>query len=630
MRILAIHSDFVEFEVKKKAMKEAEDTAEKHRAIEECLVVFSAVEKKDEVNPEATATRFVKEVKDIAEQVGTTRIVLYPYVHLTSTPGNPGTALAVMKNAEELLRAQEFEVERAPFGWYKAFTIKCKGHPLSELSREFGPEGEEKETVSEALEKEKELESRWYILDLHGELHELESDRGSIYGFDFSSHENLGLFCQYEMAKVRAVTQEPPHVTFMRKLELVDYEPGSDPGNLRYYPKGRFIKSMIEETVNRKMHEYGAMEIEAPIMYDFEHPSLKSYLHRFPARQYTIQTPNKRVFLRFAACFGQFLMAHDMSISYKQLPLKLYELTRYSFRVEQRGELTGLRRLRAFTMPDCHAFCKDIEQAKKEMETRFKVSWELQESFGLKMPDDLEFAIRVTRDFYNENKEFVAGLVRIWGKPALIEMWEKQFFYFVLKYEWNFVDALNKASALTTDQIDVENSQRYELGYTDQDGKKKDFVLMHLSPSGAIERVMYVLLEKAYFDQQKGRKPMLPVWVSPTQVRLVPVTDAHVTFCEEVASGLEKECVRVDIDDTTESVGKRIRNAEKEWVPYILVVGDQEVESGKFVVRVRETGKQETMNQDALVKEITERTGGMPHKPLPLPKMLSKRPIFVG
>src|SRR3989442_248284 len=139
------------------------------------------------------------------------------------------------------------------------------------------------------------------------------------------------------------------------------------------------------------------MEVESPVMYDFEHPALKSYLNRFPARQYVVQTPNKKTFLRFSACFGQFLIMKDMVISYKQLPLSLYELTRYSFRAEQRGELAGLRRLRAFTMPDCHALCADVEQAKTQFMVRFEVARKLLEDFGFSMPDDFDVGMCVTQ-----------------------------------------------------------------------------------------------------------------------------------------------------------------------------------------------------------------------------------------
>src|SRR6266508_3518174 len=208
------------------------------------------------------------------------------------------------------------------------------------------------------------------------------------------------------MAKSREAREEPAHVRLMQELELVDYEPGSDPGNLRFYPKGRHIKALLEEIVSRRIREYGAMEVESPVMYDFEHPALKSYLDRFPARQYVLQTPNKKAFLRFSACFGQFLIAHDMVLSYKQLPLSLYELTRYSFRAEQRGELAGLRRLRAFTMPDCHALCADLGQAKEHLMVRFELAWKLLADVGFRMPEDFEVGMRVTREFLEENKEF--------------------------------------------------------------------------------------------------------------------------------------------------------------------------------------------------------------------------------
>ncbi len=150
----------------------------------------------------------------------------------------------------------------------------------------------------------------------------------------------------------------------MKKLGIADYEPASDSGNMRFFPNGRLIKSLIERYVTDRVKEYGGYEVETPIMYDSEHPSMVSYFNRFPARQYNIDSEGKKLFLRFAACFGQFLMANHFQLSYKNLPYKLYELTRYSFRREQSGELVGLRRLRAFTMPDCHAFCKDIPHSR--------------------------------------------------------------------------------------------------------------------------------------------------------------------------------------------------------------------------------------------------------------------------
>jgi len=447
--------------------------------------------------------------------------------------------------------------------------------------------------------------------------------------YDFSEHENLKKFYLYEESKSRTVEKTPPHVDLMRRLELVDYEPASDPGNLRYYPKGRMIKALLEEYVTEKVLDYGAMEVETPIMYDYHHPTLEKYLNRFPARQYTIESDKKNYFLRFAACFGQFLMAHDATLSYRNLPLRLYEMTRYSFRREQRGELAGLRRLRAFTMPDVHAICGGINQAMDEYKKRLDLCIETVEDIGLSR-DDVEMAVRVTRDFYEENKGFLKYLVKEYGRPALIEMWDERVFYFKLKYEFNFVDALDRASCLSTDQIDVENGERYEIEYTDSDGESRHPLILHCSPSGAIERVMYALLEKAAMQMERGEKPMLPLWLSPTQVRIVPVSDEHTGYARELADELEDSSIRVDIDDRSESIGKKIRGAEKEWVPYTVVVGDKEKESGKLSVRIREKDQQEEMVLEALIQKIQEQVEDKPYRPLPSPRMLTKRPTFTG
>jgi len=615
VRILLIHSDYIEYEAKKKLDFAEEIPEEKKKdRMEECLVVFTSVEKEDEGKMDNIVEKTCEEIKKTAKLVNTRNIMIYPYVHLSSTPASPKFAENAVNAIYSKLKS-DFNVKKSPFGYYKAFKLSCKGHPLSELSREITGEGEE---ISEALKKAEKVRSFWYILTRDGDLISVEK-------YDFSKYKNLKKFANYEIEKRRVAEKEPPHVELMQRLELVDYEPGSDPGNLRYYPKGRLIKGLLEEWVNDNVADYGAMEIEAPIMYDFEHPSLKSYLHRFPARQYVIQTPNKRVFLRFAACFGQFLMAHDATISYRNLPLRLYELTKYSFRVEQRGELSGLRRLRAFTMPDCHAFVANVEEAKKEMMIRFDLARRIQEGIELDIPEDLELALRVTKDFWNENKDFLVDMVKKWGKPALVEMWDERIFYFVFKYEWNYVDNLDKASALTTDQIDIENGERYDIRYTDKEGNEKHPVILHLSPSGAIERMMYVLLEKAYKESQKGIKPSLPLWLSPTQLRFIPVSKEHLSFLQKI----KIDGVRYDIDDRNETLAKRIRAAEKEWIPYIAVVGDKEIENNTFSVRIRKGGNKE-MNLDNLVDEIKRRIKGKPFKKLPLPVKLSKRPIFRG
>jgi len=624
MKILALHSDFIEFEAKKKAIKEPEPLKNKKERIDEALVVFMSVEKKDEKAPENTASTCIKHIKDIAEQIKEKKIVLYPYVHLTNSPSDPKTALNVLDIVEKELNG-EFEVHRSPFGWYKSFNISVKGHPLSELSREFGPEeskGEKKEDESESLKKERKLSSYWHILDVDGKLYDVDK-------FNYKGHEKLKKFTFYEKEKSRAVKSEPAHVAIMKKLELVDYEPASDGGNLRYYPKGRLMKKLIEEYVSDRVIEYGGVEVETPIMYDMNHPTLSKYLARFPARQYQIESDKRKFFLRFAACFGQFLMAHDATISYKNLPLKLYELTRYSFRREQSGELTGLRRLRAFTMPDVHAIVADLKQAMSEFKIRFNLSLDILDKMGIQN-NDLQMALRTTTKFFEENKEFILNLVKKIGKPILLETWDERIFYFILKYEFNFVDTLDKASALSTDQIDIENGERYDMKFTDKDGKLKHPLILHCSPSGAIERVMYSLLEKAAFDQKEGRTAKIPLWLNPTQVRIIPVAEEFREYASKITDELRENNIRADIDDRSLHVGKKIREAATQWSSTIVVIGEKEIKSKKLPVRIRGEKDLKEMTKEELINYIHKGAEGMPYKPLALPKELSKRPIFVG
>jgi len=622
LKILQLHSNFIEYRPVEKEIPSAERVEQKTYRLEDLIVLFTCVEKGDSLE---TAHKAIDEVKEFLSKVGANRILIYPYAHLSANLASPVDALKILNEMKRYSEELGIETYRAPFGWCKEFSISVKGHPLAEQFRSITAEekAKEGEVVSKALEAEEKIKSYWFILKPDGNMIPVEK-------FDFTGYENLKKFADYEIAKSRAVQQIPPHVKLMKKLELADYEGASDPGNFRWYPKGNLVKSLIEEFVTEKVIAYGAIKVETPIMYDLKHPALANYLHRFPARQYIVKSEDKELFLRFSACFGQFLMLHDAQISYKHLPLKIYELTHYSFRREKSGELVGLRRLRAFTMPDCHALCANMEQAKEEAIKRFRLSMETLEGIGLTR-DDYELAIRFTKDFYSANKDFIVSLVKLFGKPALIEMWDERFFYFVLKWEFNFIDNLDKASALSTDQIDIENAKRYGITYVDDKGEKRTPLILHCSPSGAIERDIYALLEKAYKMQKMGEAPMLPLWLSPTQVRVIPVSENFFNEAEKIANELIKHDIRADWDDRPLTMQKKIREAEMEWVPYIIVIGQEEVSTGVLAVRDRRLkGEQKIrkMRLEELIDEIKEETRGKPFKPLTLPAALSKRPRF--
>ena len=614
MRILQLHCDNISYEATKKEIKSAEDIEPKPVSIDEVVVCFVAVEDGDDDN---VALDAISQVKESMQKIGCKKLLLYPYAHLSSELAAPSTALSLLKLMES--ESKDLEVSRAPFGWTKSYNVKVKGHPLAESSKVITA-GDKKEKTSTALESESKIKSYWFILSPDGSLTEFEK-------FNFSKHKKLEKLAKYESAKNRNVDEPPPHVALMKKLAIADYEPASDHGNMRFFPNGRLIKSLLEQYVTNRVKDYGGYEVETPIMYDSHHPSMESYFNRFPARQYNIDTDGKQLFLRFAACFGQFLIAHDMQISYKNLPYRLYELTRYSFRREQSGELVGLRRLRAFTMPDCHAFCKDMPQAIDEFRKRFDLSRDVLKNVGIEN-DDYEMAIRFTEDFYNENRELIVEMVKKLDKPVLVEMWKERFFYFVLKWEFNYIDNLGKASALSTDQIDVENGHRYNIEFVDESNSTLNPIILHNSPSGAIERVIYALLEKCAKDAKEGRKPMFPLWLAPTQVRIIPLKDEFMEFSQSLFDKLTEQNIRVDIDDRNESIGKRIRESEKEWIRYVLVIGEKEVNSENLSVRDRTQSDVRDISFDDFINEIRNQNQGKPNSSLNFPPLLSKRPVI--
>ena len=612
MRILQLHCNNIEYTPTKKEISSAEDVSPETKHLEEVVVTFIAVEEGDD---KAVAKKAMDQIKESMNKVGCKKLLLYPYAHLSSKLASPSSALHVLNEMENL--ASDLEVSRAPFGWTKSYKLDVKGHPLAESSKSISKDGDEDET-SDAIKSEAKIQSYWYIMTSEGKMQKVGD-------FDFSKYPQLEILAKYEAEKKRSSDEPPTHEKLMNKMCISDYEPASDSGNMRFYPNGRLIKSLIERYVTEKVLEYGGLEVETPIMYDSHHPSLESYFNRFPARQYSINSEGKQLILRFAACFGQFLMASDFQLSYKNLPLRLYEMTRYSFRREQSGELVGLRRLRAFTMPDCHAFCKDMTQAISEFKKRFELSHEVIQGLGLEN-SDFEMAIRFTEDFYNDNKQLINDTVKKIGKPVLVEMWKEKFFYFVLKWEFNFIDNNRKASALSTDQIDVENGERYNIEFVDEQNVPQHPIILHNSPSGAIERVIYALLEKAAKDAKEGRKPHLPLWLSPTQVRIIPLKPEFLKFSEDLADKLTEKKIRVDIDERNESIGKRIRDGETDWIRYILVIGEKEINSKNLNVRDRESGVVNEIQFEDFVKDIQKSTKNKPFSKLNLNRHVSSRP----
>ena len=575
MRILLIHSDYLNYNVKNKTpVAEEIDDAKMEGAFDDSLVVFTSVEKDDENNPEGIVKNLVSEVIKTNEQVNAENIVLYPYAHLSSSLGSPKVAIKILKDTEEALLAENLNVKRVPFGWYKAFEISCKGHPLSELSRTITADVEE--------EKVERKPSKWQIL---------EGDKiTQIDDFNFENRAFKQLV-DYELGQGASDEGEPPHVKLMREKEICDYEPASDVGNLRWYPKGKLIRDLLADYVYDLTVDRGAMPVETPIFYDLDDPAIYEHAYKFGERQYRTDT-KKNLMLRFAACFGAL-------------------------------EVVGLKRLRAFTMPDCHSFCCDVPSSLEE----FSQQTDMCMQTGIDLNLDFEVIFRATQDFFEENEEWMYEIARKFNKPILLEILPERHHYWVCKIDLANIDALGRPIENPTVQIDVESGKRFDITYLGEDGKQYNPTILHTSPTGSIERVLCAMLEKTAIEINE-RSPMLPTWLSPIQARILTIGEAHKEFADELYAKINASNIRVDVDDRDESVGKKIRNASKEWIPYIFVVGDKEMESGKFQVTVRETGEKVEMTVDELIDEINAKCEGKPFRKLPLPKDISKRINF--
>ncbi len=607
MRILLIHSDYLRYKTKQKTkIAEKIDDEKKGGEFDNALVVFTAVEKEDEQNESEIVENAVSEIINVSSQVKPDNVIIYPYAHLSSSLSSPQAAKKILKDMESKLIENDINVSRIPFGWYKSFEISCKGHPLSELSRTITVKPKEEE-------KAEEKPSKWYILS-KGELYDPEE-------FKYEN-EDLRKLVMYELGKMESSGEEPPHVRLMREKSLADYEPSADVGHLRWYPKGRLIRDLLSDYVYNLVTEHGAMPIETPIMYDLADDAIRVHAEKFGERQYRMGL-KKDLMLRYACCFGAFRVLSDSFLTWKNLPVGIYELSTYSFRLEKKGEVVGLKRLRGFTMPDFHTVCADINQAMEEFDAQISMCAKTGEDFNI----NYEAIFRATKDFFEENKEWMYAAAEKIGKPVLLEILPRRKHYWISKMDFAAIDYLGRPIENPTIQIDVESGERFGITYINENEEEEYPIILHCSPTGSIERVICSLLEKTAVELNE-KPPMLPTWLSPIQARVIPIAERHIDFASSLANELKENNIRVDMDERHETVGKKIRNAGKEWVPYTIVIGDKELESDKFTVNIRESNEKILMDKNELIQKIKDDTIGMPFRPLPLPVNLSKRVNF--
>jgi threonyl-tRNA synthetase len=619
MKILALHSDFIEYEITKKTpdAEELPDELKKDR-MEEVLAVFTTVEAVDERNPHITEDA-ASAISDIAEQVDTDQIMLYPYAHLSSDLASPQKAVPILNELEEELRKRGYAVKRSPFGYYKAFSLRCKGHPLSELSRSILPRGKGRK------EKERKEESkfvRFILVNKEGKDFEVSPStwkNSRIWNEQGTAF--LKIFARNELEGNPQKKEKPKHIEYMQRLELVDYTPESDVGNMKWYPNGLLIKDLILDfQENNVAKPYGAFKIQNPLLYRTDVPEIEMLMGEFHEKDYKVE--NENLVLRFASDPGAFPYMQKVTFSYKNMPIREYEEA-ICFRKEQRGELSGLRRVRNFLMTDVHAFCMNEKQAREEFLKLSSLCKELMDSIISKNRWVLGWEI--VEQYYDENKEWILNLIKEIGVPSFIKIMKERSHYYTLKNEYQSIEADEANSQISTVQMDFVNGERFNITYTGEDGKEYPCIILHCSTFGSIERAVCSILENAAADEKIGKKPQITLWLAPVQVRLIPLADRHIKFCNALLKKFTR--IRADIDDRSETLSSKIRDAERAWIPYICVIGDKEIESQTLSIRVRGEG-QKSMSVEELTSEIHKETKEMPFRPLALPVELSKRPKF--
>ncbi|MCC6045346.1 MAG: threonine--tRNA ligase [Ignisphaera sp.] len=612
MRMLLIHAKDFWYKAKEKAVDEADeltaDNAEK--AIENVLVVFTSIEESDENNIDVVIEKAVNNIISVFKDVNASFILIYPYAHLSSYLARPSIARVILnKFAQRLAEEVGREiVYKAPFGWYKEFKLHCYGHPLSELSKQI--------SVTEEERKKRIIEKKYLILTPEGALLNPEE-----YKFD---DPEFKILVEKEVFRKEVEGGQGRVYQYLKKFGF-EWEELSDKGHMRLEPHATIMLEAVTAYSWRVANSLGipVFRVRGTNMFNLQAEPVKQHAELFGERMYEIKMDSERFVLRFAACYQQFSILKDWILSYKDLPLGMFEVAD-SYRYEQSGELVLGFRLRRFHMPDLHILTKDLEDAKAiALKVREKIVEEAK-----KVGREYLAIYNVAEDFLNTNFNYIVELVRNEGKPVLLVVYPSGIYYWVINVEYVIIDELNRPREIATWQIDVGNAQRFNIKYVDEKGNEKYPVIVHTAILGSIERYIYMVFDTLAKNERHGVSPTLPLWLSPIQVRIIPVAQEHLDYAIKVAQALLSKGFRVDVDDRNEGLGKKIRDAGIEWIPYVVVIGTHEIKTNTLNVRIRSKGIQKVMPLDELISLLETEVEGYPKVEMAMPMLLSKRPAL--
>ncbi|MBS3135223.1 threonine--tRNA ligase [Candidatus Woesearchaeota archaeon] len=556
MKILSLHCDYIKFQAKKKAIKDAEPSSDKETEVKECLVILTAVEKRDEKNIQEISKRLSDEIKDIAKQVKTKNIVLYPYAHLSSRLANPQKALEILKITEKLL-SKDFKVTRAPFGYYKTFEILCKGHPLAELSREF------------STEKESEEEYDYKQL-----LNEISKTRLSKEKLKENDHRIIG-----------------------QQLNLFSFSEIA-PGMVFWHPKGLIIKNELIDFWKEEHKKAGYLEISTPIILDKKLWQISGHWEKYKDNIFITEYDKRTFAVKPMNCPGGILVYKSQLRSYRDFPLKFSELG-IVHRQELSGVLGGLFRVIQFIQDDAHIYCTE-EQLEEEINNVFDLTEKIYNAFNLSY--HVELSTRPKKrigddDIWDKAEKALENVLK--KRKAKYKLNKGEGSFYGPKIDFHIKDSLGRTWQCGTIQVDFSMPERFNLTYEGKDGKKHMPIMIHRAIYGSLERFMGILLENF-----NGK---LPLWLNPNQVKVITVNERNNKFGEDIFNALKNEGIRVEFDDNNETISKKVREAQLSRFNYVITIGDKEEDSNALAVRTRNGDVRFNVRLNEFIREVKEK-----------------------
>ncbi|MEM4605666.1 MAG: threonine--tRNA ligase [Candidatus Pacearchaeota archaeon] len=573
MKILSLHCDYIRFKPVKKAIKESEEISEERKReieVEEPLVIFTAVENSDEENFDGILSKYIENILDLKKMVKAERIVLYPYAHLSSELSKPDFAQKVLEEAEKELKKQKIEVYMAPFGYYKEFELRCKGHPLAELSREIRL----KEKTTEEKKSKKIIQRE-------------------------EQYDYKKLLASLSKAKLDTSKLEPnDHRIIGQKLDLFSFHDVA-PGMVFWHHNGLIIKNEIENYWRDEHNKEGYKEIETPQILDKKLWQISGHWEKYKENIFLTEYEGREFAIKPMNCPGGMLVYKNSPKSYKDLPLRVAEVG-VVHRQELSGVLGGLFRVIKITQDDAHIFCEE-EQLEEEVLKIINLAKRIYSKFNLNF-HHLELSTRPEKrigsdELWDKKEKILENVLKKTKINYRINAGDGAFYG--PKIDFHLVDSQGRTWQTATIQLDMAMPERFDLTYIDKNGQKKRPVMLHRTILGSFERFIGVLLESTNGN--------LPTWLSPVQVRVLSFTDRNVKAAEKVLEKLKNEGIRAEGDFSSSTMGEKVRNAILMKIPYVVTIGDKEEKNNTITIRKRDEEKlRSDINLEKFLEELKE------------------------